>query len=62
MKYLSMEDFPKEVLGIQKYFQGFRINMKNDRKVYISFALHTQGNKNVMQNHVQTWAEAYGYT
>ena len=34
--YLDKDNFPEEIAGIAKYFQGYKSNIKADKRVYLS--------------------------
>jgi len=60
--FLPIDQIPDKVLGLQKYFQGIRANMKNDRKTYISLSVHTPNDKIYLQQKLEAWAESFGYS
>ncbi len=60
--FLPIEKVPHDVLGLKTYFQGIRGNMKNDRKAYISFSVHTPNDSTLLEHKMQEWAESFGFS
>ncbi len=60
--FLPIDNVPNDVLGMKRYFQGIRGNMKNDRKNYISFSVHTPNDRKILEYKMQEWAESFGFT
>ena len=60
--YLDKDNFPEEVAGIATYFQGYKSNIKADRRVYLKVGLHTPNSQELLFSHINTWMSLYGYT
>ena len=60
--FLPIEDFPDDVLAVSEYFSGYRKNLKDDRRVYLKFSIHTTNDDNALYREMINWAEAFGST
>ena len=58
--YIS-EDFPTDVAEVAKFFNGYRKNLKADKRVYIRVAIHTPNSELKLHQNLQEWMRAHGY-
>ena len=60
--FLPKGEFPSDISTIAKYFKGFQKKMRQDRRVYIKFGVHTKGNFDTLEKDLQEWTNLYSYT
>ena len=60
--FLNTNEFPEDVAAIAKFFKGYRKGMKEDRRAYIRFGLHTPNNAEDLEKEMQAWAELLDYS
>ena len=60
--YLNAEQFPTQIAQIAQYFNGFRSNVKPDKRIYLRVGIHTPDSQSHLQSFLRSWMELYGYT
>ena len=60
--YMDSEEFPDEVGDLAKYFQGYRTNVKADKRVYLRVAIHTPNSQSRLYSALQSWMNLFGYS
>ena len=60
--YTDLEEFPTKTAELAKYFQGFRENVKADKRVYLRVAIHTPNSQTRLFTELQEWMKLFGYS
>ena len=60
--YMNMDDFPTEIAQIAMYFNGYRANVKADKRIYLRVGLHTPNSQSALFSFLTSWMELYGYS
>ena len=60
--YLNAEQFPTQIAQIAQYFNGFRANVKPDKRIYLRVGIHTPDSQSQLYSFIRSWMELYGYT
>ena len=60
--YMDDDQFPTEPAEIATFFQGFRANLKADKRVYLRVALHTPESESKLYALLHSYMQLYGYS
>lgn len=60
--YMDNDEFPTQIAQIAQYFNGYRANVKADRRIYLRVGVHTPSSQSQLYSFLCTWMELYGYT
>ena len=53
--YMNMDDFPTEVPQIAMFFNGYRANVKADKRVYLRVGIHTPNSQSALHSFLNSW-------
>ena len=59
---MNEDQFPSDIAEIATYFQGFRANIKADKRVYLRVGIHTPESESKLYSLLTTYMQLYGYT
>ena len=60
--YLNPDQFPSQIAQIAQYFNGFRANIKANKRIYLRVGIHTPDSQSHLYSFLKSWMELYGYT
>ena len=59
----AADKFPKELVKIATFFEGYKANLKESSKIYFKFCLHTPGQfEKRVKDKLKEWRELHGFT
>lgn len=60
--YMNMDDFPTELAESALYFQGYRANLKADKRIYMRVGIHTPNSQSKLYSLMDSWMRLHGYS
>ena len=60
--YLESNNFPEDIVGIATYWNGFRANLKADKRIYMKVAIHTPNSQENLQENISNWMDLHAYS
>ena len=60
--YLNTDDFPTELAEAALYFQGYRANLKADKRIYMRVGIHTPNSQTKLHSLMKSWMTLHGYS
>ena len=56
------DEFPTDIAAVAKYFNGYRSNIKPDKRTYMRICIHTPNSEARLFQNMNEWCRLYGYT
>ena len=60
--YMNKDEFPQDPGIVAQYFQGYRHNLKTDRRVYLRVSIQTPNSQTKLFSQLSSWMNIYGYS
>ena len=60
--YMNKDEFPQDPGIVAQYFQGYRHNLKADKRVYLRVSIQTPNSQTKLFSQLSAWMNIYGYS